>query len=802
MERRTSISDGVDDAGVDAAEPSAGSGESGSTVDSLLRKVAHISHLSAGPPLPRLGQVIGEKYRIEARLGRGGMGVVFRATHLVSRKAVALKWMLRSTTDEVAHRRLLREALAAGRIDHPNVVDVYDVGEEGACAYLVMELLHGEALRARLERGRLDSGEAIDLLLPALRGVSAAHRAGVIHRDLKPDNIFLCTDPDGSGREAKVLDFGVSAIIARSTIDSALTTDGAMTLGTPAYMSPEQLAAARDLDVRADVYAFGVILYEALTGQLPFVADSYSGLVLAVAQEPPKPPCEIRPDIPHGLQRVILQALSKRREDRPESVDALHDLLAPFGSAQHRAVAVPRKRYHAAAGHSGPLVPLALEQIFARRYRVRRRIAEGRAGEIFEAEHINTERRVALKVLHPHLMSVGKALEMFELEAKISARVNSPYIVEVLDAGYDEKRRSPFLVMELLEGQTLEETVRQEGPLEARAALRLLAQVASGLDAAHAYRKPGGTAQPIVHCHLKPKNLFLARQHDGSSSAKILGYGIAKVLDETGVLSQVARGTPLFMSFEQITGGTLSPQTDVWALGLVAFHMLTGGRYWRSSERTGASVQALFAEILTLPLEAPSVRLREQGSRIELPAAFDAWLLRCLDREPQRRFASAGVAVEALAQVFEAAARKEFEPPPAALGRSRPGISGSGAPLQGSAPGAVSALATTERHPASPRRAQLAVWLGWAVAGALVLGAIMGLMSAYGGAPTATSPSTAASTPVQAPPAAVTPAHPAPPPASSAAPAPNSAPEVHPALRAPASASSRIASEPKVPPAE
>jgi serine/threonine protein kinase len=340
MERKTSISAGAGEA--DAEDASTGSGQSASTVDSMLRKIAHVSHVSADPPLPRPGQVIGEKYRIDARLGRGGMGVVFRATHLVSHKPVALKWMLRSITDGQAHRRLLREALAAGRIDHPNVVDVYDVGEEGTCAYLVMELLHGESLRARLERGRLASTEAIDLLLPALRGVSAAHRAGVIHRDLKPDNIFLCTGPDGARREAKVLDFGVSAVSAASALDPTLT-DGATILGTPAYMSPEQLASAQDTDARTDVYAFGVILYEALTGQLPFVADSYSGLVLAVAHDPPRPPSALCPDIPPELERVILRALSKQRHDRPPSVDALYALLLPFASAPQPAEAAPRR---------------------------------------------------------------------------------------------------------------------------------------------------------------------------------------------------------------------------------------------------------------------------------------------------------------------------------------------------------------------------------------------------------------------------------------------------------------------------
>jgi serine/threonine protein kinase len=329
------MSDAPDESDADAAAQGSGAGDSGSAIDSLLRKIAHVSHMSADPPLPRLGQVIGEKYRLDARLGRGGMGVVFRATHLVSHKPVALKWMLRSITDGTAHRRLLREALAAGRIDHPNVVDIYDVGQEGVSAYLVMELLHGEALRARLDRGRLESSEAIELLLPALRGVSAAHRAGVIHRDLKPDNIFLCTDPDGTKREAKVLDFGVSAVIATSALDPTLT-DSATILGTPAYMSPEQLVSAQETDERTDVYAFGVMLYEALTGQLPFVADSYSGLVLAVAHDSPKPPRALCPDIPRELEGVILQALSKQLEDRPQTIDALHDLLAPFGRPRPR----------------------------------------------------------------------------------------------------------------------------------------------------------------------------------------------------------------------------------------------------------------------------------------------------------------------------------------------------------------------------------------------------------------------------------------------------------------------------------
>jgi serine/threonine-protein kinase len=291
-------------------------------------------------------------------------------------------------------------------------------------------------------------------------------------------------------------------------------------------------------------------------------------------------------------------------------------------------------------------------KIFAGRYRVNRLIAEGGMGAIFEAEHTATERKVALKLLFPHIMSVASARKKFELEARISARVKSPYIVDVIDAGFDEASKSPYLAMELLEGLTLAAHVRERGALPPDQAIPLLEQVAAGLDAAHGYKEHNGTSKPIIHRDLKPENLFLANEH-GAYVVKILDFGIAKVLGETGNISQEVRGTPLFMAFEQVTAGALSPQTDIWALGLIAYYMLTGSHYWRAATQQTANVQSLFAEILTLPLEAPSVRMKQRDSIIELPPAFDTWLLECIQRDPPKRFSSAGAAVEALARAFE-----------------------------------------------------------------------------------------------------------------------------------------------------
>jgi len=339
-------------------------------------------------------------------------------------------------------------------------------------------------------------------------------------------------------------------------------------------------------------------------------------------------------------------------------------------------------------------------QIFASRYRVLRCIAEGGMGAIFEAEHVTTERRVALKLLYPHIISQASIRRKFELEARISARVNSRHIVAVLDAGFDEASRSPYLVMELLEGQTLGEHIDERGPLAPREALRVLQQVAAGLDAAHAYRDPDGTPKPILHRDLKPDNLFLVQTHPGAINVKILDYGIAKMLGGTTHLSDQVQGTPQFMAFEQITAGALSAQTDIWAFGLVAFYALTGMPYWRSAADEVGGLQVLFAEILTLPLELPSVRLRQEGSGIELPAGFDAWLLRCIQREPSQRFATATAAVEALAGVFDIALENGGRSPARRLASAEQRQQEE--PAIAEAPSAPWLLATP-RRPARPR---------------------------------------------------------------------------------------------------
>lgn len=275
-------------------------------------------------------------------------------------------------------------------------------------------------------------------------------------------------------------------------------------------------------------------------------------------------------------------------------------------------------------------------RVVAERYRVIRMIARGGMGIVFEAEHLFTEMRVALKVLYQHVLA-PELTRAFELEAKVAARVTSDHIVRTFDAGMDAESGLPFLVMELLDGKNLKEIVDAGGPFSPAVATEYLLQAIDGLGRAH----EGHLRDAIIHRDIKPENLFLTRTSDGEPVVKILDFGIARVLGESSHISSSTHGTPLFMAPEQVLSRPLGPQTDLWALGLTAFFILTARNYWRAGAAEAPNISALFAEILALPLDSPSQRVRELGGEPSWPAGFDLWFLRCLERDPSRRFSSA-----------------------------------------------------------------------------------------------------------------------------------------------------------------
>jgi len=289
--------------------------------------------LSAGQAL--VGRVIAERYRITALLGEGGMGAVYAAEHIALGRRVAIKRMHPELAeDERSVARFQREARTAAATGHENVVDVLDLGfaEDGA-PYLVMEYLRGESLAKALKRqGRLPVKEACYVLGQVLGALSAVHRKGIVHRDLKPDNIFL-TRRSGRSDYVKVLDFGVSKIRGESEV-SSLTRTGVM-LGTPHYMSAEQARGQRNLDYRVDIYAAGVILYECLSGFLPFEGNNYHALLQAILSHQPRPLSQRAPHIPQGLERIVHRAMAAKPADRFESAREMLLSLVPHGAKDH-----------------------------------------------------------------------------------------------------------------------------------------------------------------------------------------------------------------------------------------------------------------------------------------------------------------------------------------------------------------------------------------------------------------------------------------------------------------------------------
>jgi eukaryotic-like serine/threonine-protein kinase len=274
------------------------------------------------------GLLISGKYRLLRLLGAGGMGSVWAARNELTDRDFAIKFLLPSLAqNKEALHRFFHEARACGQIKHPAVVDVYDMGQaEDASPYLVMELLEGEGFDQRLARsGTFRPGEAAAWLAFISRGLEEAHVRGLVHRDLKPGNIFFALDDRGDVIP-KVLDFGVSKATAPGKGDFVKTTTGAV-LGSPAYMSPEQAKGENDIDGRSDVWSLGVILYETLTGSVPFDAPNYNALMLSIITRPHRPAIEESPGVPAELSSIIDRCLTKERSQRIGTARELAELL-------------------------------------------------------------------------------------------------------------------------------------------------------------------------------------------------------------------------------------------------------------------------------------------------------------------------------------------------------------------------------------------------------------------------------------------------------------------------------------------
>jgi serine/threonine-protein kinase len=311
------------------------------------------------------GDVVAGKYRVDRILGAGAMGVVVAAMHLDLQEKVALKFMLPAVLgSSEAVERFLREARAAVRLKSQHVCRVLDVGRtpEGA-PYIVMEYLEGTDVHELLARRRvLPVPEAADIVRQVCEAMAEAHAIGIVHRDLKPQNLFLTRNARGA-ELVKVLDFGVSK--AASDMSAALATHTQAIMGSPAYMSPEQLRSSKNVDGRADIWSLGTILYQLTTGRLPYTAETLFALAGEIMDDAPvEPPRKHRPDLPAAFEAIVLRALEKDRERRFATVDELASALEPFaaerGARLRRPISSPALPAAAAQAVADTIAPPAL----------------------------------------------------------------------------------------------------------------------------------------------------------------------------------------------------------------------------------------------------------------------------------------------------------------------------------------------------------------------------------------------------------------------------------------------------------
>jgi eukaryotic-like serine/threonine-protein kinase len=558
-----------------------------------------------------------DSYVLLKPLARGGMGQLYLALSGTPglEKLCVIKQVIPDLVAPENARRFRDEAMVALRLAHGNMVSVFDAGLQDGQIFLAMDHVDGKDLlatwnRCAEKRVPFPVDISVYIVKEVARALVYAHAfedLKLVHRDVSPANVLLSYTG-----EVKLTDFG----LAMSILKMERTTPGVV-YGKLSYLAPEQ-ARRQPLDGRVDIYAAGILLWELLTGRqlFPVAGEADVGNVdaMARAREPKLlPPSTIASRVPPALDRIVMRALAPEREDRYPTAELMRADLAAFlaetapktdadrlagflrslFAEDARAERNERERLIGAARvllsggiRSEPTtsggMPVdepprqsggdpRIGTTLGGRYHVRRLCGEGAMGRVYEAQHIDIGRRVAIKVLHARFHHSADLVERFRREARAASKIGHPNIVDVTDSGTTPDGAFYF-VMEYLDGINLEDLIADEGPLPVERALLVTAQIARALEAAH--------GAEIIHRDLKPANIMLVNRSDEEDFVKVLDFGISKDLDIAvgAALTRpdVAIGTPAYMAPEQAAGRTADALTDVYGVGGLLYEMLTG----------------------------------------------------------------------------------------------------------------------------------------------------------------------------------------------------------------------------------
>ncbi len=586
-----------------------------------------------------------EGYRLGRVLGVGSTSTVYAAQPIQpGTEPVAIKVLTfhdaGTITDHAAfRRRFLREARAARKLKHPHILPVLSFGESDGLTYMIMPLIESGTLASWLaaQPGPLPLSEAADVLRQTAEALDYAHSQGIVHRDIKPSNLLL-----GPNRSIFLSDFGIARLF--DTGDEGLTkvytaAQGTLTqtgevLGTPYYMAPEQIKG-EPISPASDVYALGIVLYLMVTGQVPFQGETALSVALQHLQEDACPPRLLRSDLPPSGEAVMLRALAKQPEDRYASAGAFAEAFTEALATQP-----PEDVDVGATGHtavdeatSEEVSPFAgMVDSLLGDYQLEALLAVDELGPVFAARTGPTSplyRLRALPLPDGPAETRGASLGQFQQEAHEVAEVEHASIVPLLD--YGSSRGAAYLVSPLPQGQPLATALCEQGPLDPTVVDRYLAQLAQALDYAHAHG--------IVHGGLSAETVYLGRRGELS----IADFGVR------AMANRAAPGSAQPATYydrgaaapEQLLGKNAEPATDVYALGMLVYLMLTGRPLFSGDTPDDIAQQHLHAT-------PPPLRRARAG----LPSALENILTRALAKEPRQRYARPGELAAAFHQIL------------------------------------------------------------------------------------------------------------------------------------------------------
>lgn len=556
------------------------------------------------------GQVLDGRYEVLAPLAEGGMGAVYRARRLLLGDDVAIKILLPDNVGPSAHDRFMRESRACAGLRHPHIVSILDfnVDAEGR-PFLVMELLSGPSVREEIAaRGPLDV-EDVQRIVPSIcAALRLAHERRIIHRDLKPANIVAHEFESGE-RVYKLVDFGIAAL--RESTDATRLTGAHQFLGTVAYASPEQLTGGT-MDGRSDIYSLGVVMFEMLTGRVPFEGDEPMATVGGHLATPAPRPSSVRPGIPAWADAVVLRALAKSPDDRWQSAADMAGAIAA-----------------SVRGTTPGGVPSSAALLST--YEIGERLGSGRLGsDVFRGVHRALGEPVAVRILRRDERRNWDAVRGRLLREARTLQVRHPSVIQVRD--YGEEPDVAYVVTDLVDGPSLRDVLTAGGAMAWDRLRPLLAQL---VDAARALHRRNG-----LLCGLSPEIMRLApagAEDDEGERLMISTAGVWQAKDLLATLhEQTVRGGTLadielrYVAPELLTGETADVRSDVFTMGVLAYEMATASRPYE-----GATMVQLLGAMLRGTPEYP----RTAQPTLPEPAA-DA-MLRALRPSPAERFQSA-----------------------------------------------------------------------------------------------------------------------------------------------------------------